>query len=75
MGTLVIFIVAKWRLGFAIRDSEGAKVDLPTDPSLLAVGKRFRRPVTGSESGEDAEERPKGTYLLDLDDCDESIIP
>jgi hypothetical protein len=60
--------VRKWRLVYAIRDSEGAEVDLPTDPSLLAVGKRFRRPVTGGESGEDAEERPKGTYRLDLDD-------
>jgi hypothetical protein len=74
VGTLVMFatpnkfIVAKWRLVYPMRDSEGAEVDLPTDPSLLAVGKRFRRPVTGGESGEDAEERPKGTYRLDLDD-------
>ena len=38
-------------------------MDLPTDPSILAVGKRIRRPVIGGETGEDAEERPKGTYL------------
>jgi hypothetical protein len=69
MGTLVMFatpnrfIVAKWRFIYAIRDSEGAEVDLPTDPSILEVGKRIRRPVIGGETGEDAEERPKGTYL------------
>jgi hypothetical protein len=49
------------------RDAEGAEVDLPTDPSMLAVAKRPRRLVSGGETGDDAEEKQKGSYLLDLD--------
>jgi hypothetical protein len=73
VGTLIMFatpskfVVAKWRLVFAIRDAEGAEVDLPTDPSMLAVAKRPRRLLSGGETGDDAEEKQKGTYLLDLD--------
>jgi hypothetical protein len=61
------FVVAKWRLVFVIRDAEGEEVDIPTDPSMLAVAKRPRRLVSGGETGDDAKEKQKGLYLLDLD--------
>ena len=62
------FIVAKCRLVHAIRTAGGAEVELPTDYSNPAVGKRPRHLVSGGELVEDAVDKPKGTYLLDLDD-------
>ena len=63
------FIVAKHRLVIVVKDATGAEVDLPTDTSTGAGGKRPRQLEIGGELGEDTTEKPKGTstYLLDLD--------
>lgn len=65
--TTIDFVIAKPRLVAAIIGAAGAAVDIPTEATILSV-KRPRPLDNGGELAEDAGEKPKGTYLQDLDD-------
>jgi hypothetical protein len=73
VGTLLMFatttefVIAKQRLVTAIMNATGAELELPTG-MLEPSAKRPRQLEGGGESTEDAMEKPKGTYLQDLDD-------
>ena len=62
--TTTNFVVAKPRLVAAVVAAAGSAVDIP---SVLSV-KRPRPLDNGGETAEDAGDKPKGTYLQDLDD-------
>ena len=65
--TTTNFVIAKPRLVAAIMGAVGAEVNIPTELSASS-GKRPRQLEIGGESAEDTTEKPKGTYLQDLDD-------
>jgi hypothetical protein len=60
-------VIAKPRLVAAIISAAGAGVEVPSENSVPS-GKRPRELNGGGESAEDAGDKPKGTYLQDLDD-------